>query len=90
MTGATGGDTRASEAPVGQIVRVGTGLSELSKANVLIPSALLAGVLGGCDATGVGASVDSPPLMVDVEEEREKVEVKGARCISFTSGSKLA
>ena len=58
--------------------------------NVLIPSALLPGVLGGCDATGVGASADSPPLMVDVEEEREKVEVKGARCVSFNSESWLA
>ncbi len=39
--------------------------------------------LGVCDAAGV-SSPDSG-LMVDVEEERVKLCVKGARCVSLSS-----
>jgi hypothetical protein len=40
-------------------------------------------ILGVCETTGV-SSPDSP-LMVDVEDERVKVFVRGARCVSFNS-----
>lgn len=40
-------------------------------------------ILGDCEGAGV-SSPDSP-LIVDVEEERVKLCVKGARCVSLSS-----
>lgn len=60
------------------------------KIYILIPSELVDGRVGGWGATGVGASsAASPPLIVDVEEERVKVCVKGARWVSFNSISRV-
>jgi hypothetical protein len=45
-------------------------------------------ILGGCEATGVSAPSPAPfesPLMVEVEEDRPKEFVKGARCVSLSS-----
>ena len=39
---------------------------------------------GGATAPG-DSSAESPPLIVDVEEERVKGCVKGARCVSLSS-----
>lgn len=52
--------------------------------NILIP--LLGDtLLGDWVATGVGASSAASPLIVEVEEDRAKVWVKGARWVSFNS-----
>lgn len=51
--------------------------------NILIPLELVVDMLGGCETTGV--SSPESPLMVDVEEDRVNVWVKGARCVSFSS-----
>ena len=54
--------------------------------NILIPSELADERVGGWGATGVcDSSTESLPLIVDVEEERVKVCVKGARWVSFNS-----
>jgi hypothetical protein len=47
-------------------------------------------MLGGFEATGVVAS--SPfesPLIVEVEDDRPKDELRGDRCVSFNSASDL-
>jgi hypothetical protein len=49
--------------------------------HILIPLEFVDEILGVCETTGV-SSPDSP-LMVDVEDERVKVFVRGARCVSF-------
>jgi hypothetical protein len=56
---------------------------ETSDSEAVIPFDALVEILGVgvCEATGV-SSPDSP-LMVDVEEDRVNVCVKGARCVSF-------
>lgn len=51
--------------------------------HILIPLEFVDEILGVCETTGV-SSPDSP-LMVDVEDERVKVFVRGARCVSFNS-----
>lgn len=51
--------------------------------NVLIPLVFVVEMLGVCETTGV--SSPESPLMVDVEEDRVNVWVKGAKCVSFSS-----
>lgn len=51
---------------------------------VLIPSGLGDETVGVCAVSSFG----SLPLMVDVEEDRVKVLVKGARWVSFNSVDK--
>jgi hypothetical protein len=84
FTGATGGETRDSEAAVEAI----SGMHTQSWSHyVQIPfvDVVVEEMLGGLEATGVRAS--SPfesPLIVEVEDERPKL-VRGARCVSFNS-----
>lgn len=45
-------------------------------------------ILGACEATGVSAVSPPPfesPLIVEVEDDRAKVCVRGARCVSLSS-----
>lgn len=51
--------------------------------NILIPLEFVVEILGVCETTGV--SSPESPLMVDVEEDRVNVWVKGAKCVSFNS-----
>lgn len=55
------------------------------KGNILIPLLGDTPPFGDWVATGVGASSAASPLIVEVEEDRAKVWVKGARWVSFNS-----
>jgi hypothetical protein len=57
---------------------------ETSDSEALIPSGLGDETVGVCAVSSFG----SLPLMVDVEEDRVKVLVKGARWVSFNSVDK--
>jgi hypothetical protein len=55
---------------------------ETSDSEALIPLVLAVETLGDWEVTGVVSSLGSP-LMVDVDDDRVKVWVKGARWVSF-------
>jgi hypothetical protein len=71
LAGATGGDTIASEAA----------MPCMSAPLLLLVGAGTGGVLSP-DAVGEDLS---SAVMVDCEEEREKVLARGARCVSLSS-----
>jgi hypothetical protein len=89
-TGLDGGHGRGDEGFRGACSHVRTSprflvLQKQHGGDILIPLELEVDILGVgvCEATGV-SSPDSP-LMVDVDEDRVKVCVKGARWVSFNS-----
>lgn len=54
----------------------------------LVEAEGLEAILGACEATGVSAVSPLPfesALIVEVEEDRPKVCVRGARCVSLSS-----
>lgn len=53
--------------------------------DILIPLELFDVRLGGLWWTEVVESSAASPLIVDVDEDRPKDEVRGARCVSFSS-----
>lgn len=95
FTGATGGETRDSEAAVDQETRqLDTTSRQTSlKSEYYPPMPFVEGVadgetLGAWVATGVSSLPTPPfesPLIVEVEGDRPKPWVRGARCVSFSS-----
>lgn len=91
FTGFTGGETRHSEAAIPRGISDRKPDSLDDRKSIPMPFDEAVGVeamLGGCEATGVSAPSPVPfesPLMVDVEEDRPKEFVKGARCVSLSS-----
>lgn len=93
LTGATGGETRDSEAAILLIPHAGKAVS--LKTQFLLPAKsdtiqmpfvdAVDATLGAWEATGVSSPPLESALIVEVEDERPNVLVKGAKCVSLSS-----